>query len=256
MAVTPQQTPNPLMATELAPPMLNTNSEVTGATTKFLRKENKLRRLHKQHKRTEAPEVWTTQRGEFILPPPLPAVTDHVNNMCPAGLALHHPAAEILKSYATLGCPTETGRPWSLDQMQAAITRGPHISTLVPKASEQLHAEVLEKVKNGQARVVLWDDIKDNPPPQLKISPVAMIPHKSRKFRAILDLSFPVKLQDGTVVPSVSDTTTKTAPRGAIDQIGHSLQWIIHVFAPADDNDKIFMAKWDIKDGFWRFNCQ
>jgi hypothetical protein len=120
----------------------------------------------------------------------------------------------------------------------------------------QLQGEVREKVANGQARVVLWDEIKGNPPPQLKISPVAMIPHKSRQFRAILDLSFPVKLEDGSVVPSVNDSTTKTAPRGAIDQIGHSLQRIIHAFATADENDKIFMAKWDIKDGFWRLNCK
>jgi hypothetical protein len=86
----------------------------------------------------------------------------------------------------------------------------------------QLRQEVDEKIKNGQARVVVWDDIKHNPPSELKISPVAMIPHKSRKFRAILDLSFPVKLKDGSVVPSVNNGTIKTAPRGAIDQIGHS----------------------------------
>ncbi len=140
--------------------------------------------------------------------------------------------------------------------MQAAIDRGPHKSTLNPKATAQLHLEVAEKVKKGQARIVLWDSIKHNPPPELKISPVAMIPHKLRKFRAILDLSLPVKLTDGSVIPSVNDGTTKTAPRGAIDQIGHSLQQIIHAFADANEHDKIFMAKWDIKDGFWRLDCK
>jgi hypothetical protein len=36
--------------------------------------------------------------------------------------------------------------------------------------------------------------------------------------------------------------------------LGHSLSCIIHAFAEAsDDKDvKIFMAKWDVKDGFWR----
>ena len=48
----------------------------------------------------------------------------------------------------------------------------------------------------------------------------------------------------------------KTAPSGAIDQIGHSLKRMIHAFAAADDNNKIFMAKWDIKDGFWRLDCE
>jgi hypothetical protein len=176
--------------------------------------------------------------------------------MCPANLALHHPAADLLTEYATLGCPTEMGKPWTREQIEAAITRGPHISALDPEAAAQLRAEVDEKVKLGQARLVMWDDIRHNPPPQLKISPIAMIPHKSRKFRAILDLSFPVKLQDGTLVPSVNHGTVKTAPRGAIDQLGHSLQRIIHAFATANSDAKIFMAKWDIKDGFWRLDCR
>ncbi len=39
-------------------------------------------------------------------------------------------------------------------------------------------------------QVVEWDSIKDNPPAELKISPIAAIPHKSKAFRSILDLSF------------------------------------------------------------------
>ena len=53
----------------------------------------------------------------------------------------------------------------------------------------------------------------------------------------------------------MNDTTEKTAPAGAIDQIGECLSRIIHAFAEADDDAKIFMAKWDIKDGFWRIDC-
>jgi hypothetical protein len=53
----------------------------------------------------------------------------------------------------------------------------------------------------------------------------------------------------------VNDITKKTAPKGAIDQIGEALSCIIHAFAEADKNAKIFMAKWDIKDGFWRMDC-
>jgi hypothetical protein len=33
------------------------------------------------------------------------------------------------------------------------------------------------------------------------------------------------------------------APSGTINQLGHSLQEIIHAFAEADKNDRIFMAK-------------
>ena len=240
----------------LQPTQLDNGLAVTGATTHKLRKLNKRTRRHLQADQHEDVAWWTTHHGSFSPPPPLPPLTQYRNNMCPGGLALHHPAAPLLTQYATLGCPTHAGKNWTIEEMQAAIDRGPHISALDPEAMEQLTAEVHEKVTKGQARLVAWDSIKDQPPPELKISPIAMIPHKSRLFRAILDLSFPVRLADGTVVPSVNEATTKTAPNGAINQIGHSLQHIIHAFATSDPDAKIFMAKWDIKDGFWRLDCE
>ena len=98
--------------------------------------------------------------------------------------------------------------------------------------------------------MVLWDDIKDNHPRQLKVSPVAAISHKSKACRSILDLSFALRLRDGSVIESVNVTTEKWAPRGAIDHFGHSLKHIIHAFAEADDDAVIIVAKWDIQDGF------
>jgi hypothetical protein len=69
-------------------------------------------------------------------------------------------------------------------------------------------------------------------------------------------LSFALCLKDGGMIELINDTMEKWAPRGAIDQLGHSLEWIIHVFMEADDNAKVLMAKWDIQDGFWRLNCR
>ena len=63
-------------------------------------------------------------------------------------------------------------------------------------------------------------------------------------------------MKDGGVIQSVNDASVKTAPKGAIDQLGQSLDRIIHAMAQADEEDKVFMAKWDIKDGFWRLDCQ
>jgi hypothetical protein len=45
------------------------------------------------------------------------------------------------------------------------------------------------------------------------------------------------------------------APAGAINQISECLAQIIHAFAEMDEEAKIFMAKWDIKDRFWRMDC-
>jgi hypothetical protein len=162
----------------------------------------------------------------------------------------------MLAEWATLGCPTKTGQPWTKEEMWEAVARGPHQSALSPDALQHFATEAEQKVRMGQAKLVLWDDIKDNPPRQLKISPIAAIPHKSKAYRSILDLSFRLRLTSGGIRTSVNDTTEKTAPAGAIDQIGECLARIIHAFAGADEDAKIFMAKWDIKDGFWRMDCE
>jgi len=124
--------------------------------------------------------------------------------MCPSGLALHHPATETLLNYATKGYPTNTGKPWTREETEAAIARGPHVSALDPAAMKQLVTEIMEKVKQKQYRLVKWDDRKVNPPEQLILLPIVMIPHKSRLFRAILDLSFSIRLANGNQVPAWS----------------------------------------------------
>ena len=109
-----------------------------------------------------------------------------------------------------------------------------------------------------QARIVNGDAIKYSQPTQLKISPIAAISHKSHGFCSILDLSFNLRLKNDDNLHSVSNTTIKTAPKGTLDQLGHALSWIIYPFAESNDMcyAKIFMAKWDIKDGFWCICCK
>ena len=227
----------------LEPPSLDsTGGVVTGADTPKHRIENKRRR-----KETLANQAlksqWTIYQGEFELPvPPMPLET-HRGEMCPSGLALRHPAADLLKEWATYGCPTNMGTPWTHKQMQAAVDRGSHWSALSNDAIAHFRAGVNKKVKIGQAKLVAWDSIKDNPPAELKISPIAAIPHKSKQFCSILDLSFNLRLKQGGIVPSVNVTTIKTAPKGAIDQLGHALTCIIYAFAEAKEDACIFMAK-------------
>ena len=239
----------------LNPPTLNSGLPVTGANKERHRIENKRRRVAAQLAQPQT-SYWAHQTGTHPLPPPPSPRPEYRGGMCPTGLALEHPAAAALLQYATGGCPTNAGRPWTITEMQAAIDRGPHASALDPEAIEYAMAEATAKQQRGQCRIVSWDDIKHDPPPELKISPIALIPHKSRKFRAILDLSFRLRLQQGKFIPSVNESSVKLAPRAACTQLGHSLTRIIHAFAEADGNEKIFMAKWDIKDGFWRLDCQ
>ena len=82
-----------------------------------------------------------------------------------------------------------------MNQMEDAIYQGPHVSVLQPVAMKILTEEVTAKDKKGQRKVVLWDSIKDNPMEELKITPIAIIPHKSQLFREIMDLPFALRLK-------------------------------------------------------------
>lgn len=196
---------------DLGPPRLASGARVDGSNKRQLRRENKARRVAAQEQQAEE-SFWTTHAGEFETPEKKRVLETWKGSMCPKNLALDHPAAEEFLKYATGGCPANTGQPWTKQQMGEAVERGPQVSALDPAAIEQLETEIAEKVKVGQCKVILWDDIKDNPPEQLKISPLAMVPHKSCAFRAILDLSFRLRLKDGSEVPSVNEATTLEAP--------------------------------------------
>ena len=89
--------------------------------------------------------------------------------------------------------------------MQTAITHGAHPSAQNPEAALACRTEALERVKEGCCKIFKWEDIKHNPPANLKISPIAAIPHKSRQFRMILDLSFELKVNH-TRLKSVNDS--------------------------------------------------
>jgi hypothetical protein len=111
--------------------------------------------------------------------------------MCPQGpYAVKHDAIPLLNSYANEGCPVDAGPDWSREKIELLLKRGPHISAKSKAAIKQLRAETHDKIKHKYARIVTWGEIKSNLPKKLKISPVAMIPHKSKQFRCILDLSF------------------------------------------------------------------
>ena len=110
-----------------------------------------------------------------------------------------------------MGCPTKTGRLWSKEEMWEAVARGPHQSSRSTEALGHFATESAEKVRVGQAMLVLWDDIKDNPP------------HKSKVFRSILDLSFSLRLKNGGILESANNSTVKMVPRGALDQLGQAL---------------------------------
>jgi hypothetical protein len=108
-------------------------------------------------------------------------------------------------------------------------------------------------VKEGYARLIPWSDLKVNLPDELKFSPIAAIPHKSRLCRMILDLSFGVR--EGTTVHTSFNeaTTNEHAPLHAMGQLGKVLPCLIYALANLPgDATHVLLAKLDIQYGFWR----
>ena len=147
----------------------------------------------------------------------------YIGLMAPSGPALKHPVAPMLLELATVGCCAHIPTTWTAELLEAAIAKGAHPSALDPIAAEQLCTETMEKIAQGYARLVNWDSIKDNPPPNLKISPIATIPHKSKGYRMILDLSHGVKIGKKRH-PSVNECTTQDeAPTHTMAELGNIL---------------------------------
>ena len=85
-----------------------------------------------------------------MLPDELPPPGKHQNNMCLSGLAVHHPAYETLLEYATRGCPGNTGRNWTKEEIHAAVMRFLHKSALVDKTIAHFSAVAKGKVASNR----------------------------------------------------------------------------------------------------------
>ena len=166
--------------------------------------------------------------------------------------ATNHDAIPLLHGYANGGCPVNCGTNWTKEHILLMLARGPHRSAQNKKAVRQLRQETQEKIKHNYARVVRWGEIKNDIPTKLKVSPVAMIPHKSKPFRCILDLSFTLR-HNGVTYSSVNERTTKLARPEAMAQLGQVIRRLIHHMAIHRHHGHSFkFAKLDVKDGFWR----
>ena len=173
--------------------------------------------------------------------------------MFPRHEVLNHPAGPDLLEYALEGCPVDCGDDWTLERLELAIASGAHSSANVPEAAAACKKEALERVTEGSCRLVNWEDIKHDFPPNLKISPLAAVPHKSRVYRMILDLSFQL-LVNGKKLDSVNSASDKSlAKQESMYELGNVIPRIIWAMALSKDKTTPFMfSKVDLKDGYWR----
>ena len=165
----------------------------------------------------------------------------------------------MLQEYGTNGCPVEIVSDWTLEQLDQAVSYGAHPSASAPEAAQALRDEALDKVKQGFARLVPWSTLRKEIAAgrklHSKISPIAAIPHKSRLFRMILDLSHKGQRRLGPdQKQSVNQLTDEAAaPSLSMAQLGSTLGRIIYAVGSQPKSEgPIVFCKLDIKDGFWR----
>ena len=173
--------------------------------------------------------------------------------MHPCNGALDHPAGADLLQYATEGCLVDCGQNWTITEMQAAIKNGAHKSAWSKQAQTALRREALEQVADKCMRIVKWNDIKHDPPENLKISPITAIPHKSRDYQMILDLAFSLQLENRKLMSVNNSSNKNLAPHHAMYELGNVIPQIIHKMAVAPETGvPILFSKIDLKDGYWQ----
>ena len=166
--------------------------------------------------------------------------------MATRSAALKHPAAPLLKKYATQGCEVSCGQTFTKTGMAEVVHRGPHTSVRPLYSIAALKKERKEKSASNQCRFILWEEVTDNTPPQLNIYLVEAISHNIRKFRAIINLSFKLMI-NGLEMPSLNEAMKCKAKQEAIEQLEKVLLRIIaEIEEEPEDNGPFFSEEYTL----------
>lgn len=160
-------------------------------------------------------------------------------NLAPCVQNLPHPAAHLLHRLRVSGAPiTLKSAPWSLPRRDEAIQRGPHQSA--NSHTEFLREEMADLIRQGYWITLPYSSVRQLP--NLRISPMGIVPQRKRRPRIIVDYTF----------SGVNDDTVPVAPTEAM-QFGRTFHRILQRIANADPRHRpVHMAKVDIADGFYR----
>ena len=161
------------------------------------------------------------------------------SNLHPDVKKLPHPAAPLLDRMRRNGVPVviQTA-PWTAEMRQARLNRGPHKSAL--EYSEFLAAEFLDFCRKGYWMLLPYELVKDRP--ELRLSPIGVVPQRERRPRVIVDYSY----------YGVNDETLKLAPQESM-QFGKALSRMLQGITEADRRyGDCYIYKVDVADGFYR----
>ena len=120
-----------------------------------------------------------------------------------------HPAHRLLQFYRQRGAPVKMkNKPWSRDQISAALSRGAHKSCFAHM--DFLREEFTDMMEKGQWVILPASAVESLP--GLQVSPPGVVPQRERHPRWICDYTF-------------SGVNGDTLPLAALDamQFGHAL---------------------------------
>ncbi len=150
-----------------------------------------------------------------------------------------HPATQLLAHLAKNGVPVlQSTGPWSQDQRDAAMLRGSHQSTKQHQAF--LREEMADMIDQQYWIVIPYSQVSHLP--NLRISPMGVVPQRDRRPRVIVDYSF----------ANINADTIPLAPMESM-QFGRTLDRVLHRIHHANRRfGPVHLIKVDIADGFYR----
>jgi len=153
--------------------------------------------------------------------------------------SLRHRAAPYLNRLRRKGASAKVSSPhWSRTLLEQRLLRGPHKSAT--EHNEFVRDEFADFCDSGFWTVLPYDLVKDIP--NLRLSPLGVVPQRDRRPRLIVDLSF----------YGLNAETIRQAPPESM-QFGRALERILFRVRHADPkHGPVYLCKLDISDGFYR----
>ena len=152
---------------------------------------------------------------------------------------LPHRAARLLGHLHACGQPVALRTaPWTVEQKDAAVARGPHPSAV--EYTDFLRGEMLEMCRRRQWIVLPYSSVRHRR--GVRISPPGVIPQRERRPRTIVDYTW----------SGVNPDTIKLAPQQAM-QFGRAFWRILYAIYFADPRwGPVHLLKADVSDGFYQ----
>lgn len=156
-----------------------------------------------------------------------------------------HPAGSLLQQLQTKGAPAIMSTPpWSDEEINERVKRGSHKSCL--SELQFLREEMLEFSKKGFWLLVPYPEVQRlrhlGQLPDLRVSPMGVVPQRDRRPRLINDLTF----------YGINANTVPLAPKESM-QFGRALERILYKIRHSNPRfGPVLMGKVDLADGFYR----